>query len=403
MSEFAPLRIALLAPFPIRMYYGDRLAFRTKQSSEHPASWVVNLVCALSEKPDVELHLVTLGSHLVKDYRFRKASVHYHFLKGGRYSLKLLTLYQLDRQLLAQELGRIDPDVVEAFGTENAYAYTGVTSGYPCVTYMQGIVSELIKQVDTVFSLRWVDFFITQFFERYTVKQGKHFIAENAFSQTFVRRLNSKASIYVIPNLINPLFFQVERDWTSTHLEILFVGSVSESKGALDLIEAFHHVCQILPQCHLRMIGPVNASNKLILEDYIARFGLVDSVTLAGLQNQHFIAEAMQRATVLVHPSWMDASPNSVMEAMVAGMPVVASRVGGIPDIIQDRETGLLVEPRNPAMLAEEVLFLLQNQKERNRLGKNARYVMRGRLDPARIVDELVSVYRRVASEQGRM
>ena len=78
-------------------------------------------------------------------------------------------------------------------------------------------------------------------------------------------------------------------------------------------------------------------------------------------------------SAVLIHPSHIDNSPNSVAEAMASGLPVIASNVGGIPSMIENGVTGLLVEPRNHRQLAEAVISLLHNEAERKRLASGQR------------------------------
>lgn len=390
------LRVAILAPYPLRMKYGDRLKFRTPESLEHPTSWVVNLLrLATDAYPEIDFHLVSFSSHLAHDVHLEDNGVHYHFLRGVPFRLQALTAYQVDRLILTRMLKHIAPDVVEAFGTEGPYAYSAVTTPYPCVVYMQGIVTEILKQMpEGLFTrFQWINLYITRYIERWTIRHGKTFIAENEFTAKFVRLLNPNARIYNIPNLINPLFFNIIRNPTEEQQDILFIGAINERKGALDLLSAFFIVQQRFPQCKLILIGPISDDMKNKIEVLAVEYGLIDSIQLCGQQTPEFIAKAMSRAAMLVHPSWMDSSPNSVLEAMAAGLPVIANRVGGIPFIIQDGETGLLCEPRRIDLLSSKIIELLQSDQIRLELGGKAKKWMKHNLNPFRIVSEYIKIY----------
>lgn len=116
-----------------------------------------------------------------------------------------------------------------------------------------------------------------------------------------------------------------------------------------------------------------------------------EDVTLAG-----YVPDAVPRlrnAQVFVIPSvWQDALPLSVMEPMAIGKPVVATRVGGIPEMVVDGTTGLLVEPGDPEELARAIRHLLCNPAVARRFGKAARERVASKFSPERELDELVEV-----------
>jgi glycosyltransferase involved in cell wall biosynthesis len=86
---------------------------------------------------------------------------------------------------------------------------------------------------------------------------------------------------------------------------------------------------------------------------------------------------------------------------MVSGMPVIATNVGGIPSMVTDGETGLLVPPRNSQALAEKIVWLLTHPEERRRLGENARRVARDRHAPEKVATETLKAYREILNSSG--
>jgi glycosyltransferase involved in cell wall biosynthesis len=376
------------------MYHRDRLPFQRRQSLEHPSTPLVNLARHIATEPGIDLHLLSLHPHLAADCHFSENGCNYHLLRGGRFSLQLLTQYRLDRRKLVAELIRLRPDVVQAFGTEGPYGYAAVTSPFPNVVYLQGIVSELVRQARQAYNLDWVRLFMSQFVERYVVRRGKYFIAESRFSADFVRSQNPSASILMFPNLIRTEFFGVERSVIGLETDITFVGRVTESKGIFDLVEAFSELHGDFPDIRLKLIGPTDdEAERLRIERKLQQLNIGQFVLLAGMQSSEYIVRELESALMMVYPTHLDTSPNSVFEAMVAGVPVIATRVGGIPDMIEHNATGVLVAPRDPTALAQAMRFLLQNPDERRRLGDNARRVIRDRLDPGKTLQSLTDYY----------
>lgn len=392
------MRVAVVAPFPIRKFYAERCPF-LKQGAEHPASWIVNLTWALAEQSDIELHLLTVKSHLAQTCCFVDRGVTFHVLHGTRNTLQPLTLYELDRRTLVKELRRIQPDVIESFGTEGPFSYAGVTSGFPCVIKMQGIISRIFRERRRSFvDLTWWRYFITQYIERRTIRRATDFIADNSYIASAVLDMNPNGRIHLIPNLIAPEFFAIEQDWSMRRFNLIYVGALKREKGVFDLLEAFRRAHVVFPSARLKLIGSSSSEVKNEILSYVAEADLTGAVQLMGSKRHGEIIEELKQAACLVHASWADSSPNTVYEAMIAGVPVIAANVGGLPHMIVENETGLLVEPKSPELLADKITYLLQSPHEQMRLGGNAQSMMRQRFDKHHVLSDILQVYRSLAS-----
>jgi teichuronic acid biosynthesis glycosyltransferase TuaC len=128
---------------------------------------------------------------------------------------------------------------------------------------------------------------------------------------------------------------------------ILYVGNLKASKGVLDLGAAFEAIAKRDPTLHLAIVGDGDA--RLELERIAARSP--GRITLAGARPLAEVPRWMAACDVLTLPSWAEGTPNVVLEALASGRRVVASSVGGIPDLVTAATLGVLVPPRAPEAL----------------------------------------------------
>lgn len=160
---------------------------------------------------------------------------------------------------------------------------------------------------------------------------------------------------------------------------ILFAGRLIREKGVYELAEAFADIAGRYPDLDLILAG--EETEKDGLELMLQQQGLRERVTFTGIITHAEIARYMAAADLLVLPTWAEGLPNVVMEAMAAGLPVVATNVGGIPEILIDGVTGLAVPPRQPARLAEAMLRLLTDRPLRELCRSNGRTLMLKQFD----------------------
>lgn len=138
-------------------------------------------------------------------------------------------------------------------------------------------------------------------------------------------------------------------------------------------------------------------------EQWIAKNGLSDRVRILGNLPQHEVARLMGETDIFVLPSiiatdgQMDGIPVSLMEAMAAGKPVVASALSGIPELVRHEVSGLLVDSAYPQRIASAVRRLIENPSLRERLGSAAKAVVRERFDVAQTSQSLVRLFDRIA------
>jgi glycosyltransferase involved in cell wall biosynthesis len=177
---------------------------------------------------------------------------------------------------------------------------------------------------------------------------------------------------------------------------VLIVGRLSKEKDHITLVRALSQLrSQIDP--HLLIVG--EGQNRCSIEQEIARLGLAGHVMLTGHQPS---AEPYYRiADLAVLSSLSEGSPNALLEAMAAGVPAVATAVGGIPEIVQDGESALLVQPSDlEGMSAAMVRLLIDEPGLALELAERSRTLVRERHTPEGRVRRLIGIYRSVAGSR---
>lgn len=160
-------------------------------------------------------------------------------------------------------------------------------------------------------------------------------------------------------------------------LRVLCTGTLHEVKGQQYLVEACRLLWERGIQVECRFIG--GGPDRPMLEELIARSGLENAVFLLGNRTRLEVAAALAETDVVVAPSVPTADgrregiPVALMEAMACGVPVVASDISGIPELVEHEQTGLLTEPRNPEALAAALARLSGTSTLRAQLGMAGR------------------------------
>lgn len=177
---------------------------------------------------------------------------------------------------------------------------------------------------------------------------------------------------------------------------VLFVGRITEAKGVYDLLKAWAQIVAICRNAELRVLGPDQTNGRFVRE--IRSCGYGSSISVMAPVPLSDVAKHMRQAQVFCLPSHGEGTPNSVMEALACGLPVVATNVGGIPDIVIHNQTGLLVNKGDVQGLAEAIISLLMKPVECDRLSQTAQLYANKHFDGERSADSLVRLYRELCA-----
>jgi glycosyltransferase involved in cell wall biosynthesis len=170
------------------------------------------------------------------------------------------------------------------------------------------------------------------------------------------------------------------------------IGRLNPEKGHALLVEAAGIVLQEMPSVSFSIIG--DGSQRGSLERLIASKGLVEQVQLPG--STHDVARVLSGFDVFVLPSHWEGLPISLLEAMASGLPIVATRVGGIPEVVGSSECAILVPPNDPNELASAILRLLRDPQRGLPLSKAAFERVSSEFGIQRMIERTEAVYRKV-------
>jgi glycosyltransferase involved in cell wall biosynthesis len=194
-------------------------------------------------------------------------------------------------------------------------------------------------------------------------------VANSAAAAERLRREFVPASkIQIIANGVDSDAFAPSRSARPLR-RIVMVANLREEKGHDTLIDAAPRIRAAHPDATILLVG--DGPLRETLRRRVAALGLDRAVEFAGERQD--VAALLSSSDVFVLPSRSEASPNGVLEAMASGLPIVASRVGGIPELVDSGIDGVLVEPNDPAALADAVIDLMDRPEWARVLGRAAR------------------------------
>ncbi|MCC6019040.1 MAG: glycosyltransferase [Candidatus Verstraetearchaeota archaeon] len=165
----------------------------------------------------------------------------------------------------------------------------------------------------------------------------------------------SKKLLYA--HLFIPSIFTLTNPFNKRDIDLAFMGVLSKEKGIIEFLKS----CNILKNKNvaIRVVIWGDGVLKDQVEQYINKNNLSAIVQLKNFVDSHEVPKMLNKIKLLVIPSYSEGLPNMLLEAMACGTPVLATPVGGIPDVVKEGETGFLLKSNNPEHIAERVIELL--------------------------------------------
>lgn len=208
-----------------------------------------------------------------------------------------------------------------------------------------------------------------------------------------------KKKILHLNNFTFIVDFNIEKEVKEKYF--MYLGRLSEEKGIKTLIDASIGLFQDkgngaggFYDYKLKIIGGGPIMDKMMY--YVRSLGVEKNIEFMGHRSHENAMEVLKGSKFLVIPSeWYENFPYSVLEAFTLGRPVIASRIGGIPELVKNWETGLLFEPGNSELLALKMKFLLGHPEKAEAIGRNAFEFMSGEINSENHYLKLMGIYKR--------
>lgn len=223
--------------------------------------------------------------------------------------------------------------------------------------------------------------FIKAYFFRYIIKSADFIVPISEHLKNIAIKTGAdKNKIKIIPNGVDMVNFTREfsygelselRDRLGIRPDekvIITASRLTQKNGVDSLIKAVSMLGQFNPQTRHRLIVAGEGKDRKKLMMLVTNLGLSDQVIFVGSISQNLLPKYLSIADVFVRPSRSEGLGSAFLEAMAAGLPVIGTRVGGIPDFLKDGETGIFCKVDDPKSVAEKINLLIQDTKLHNHI-----------------------------------
>lgn len=376
-------KVALLCIFPLHFLKKFGSSFWPEG---HYATWLPQLAEAWLGQEEVEIHWLT-GSELVaKSESHQELNQTFHVYPIPRKN-RASSLYRPDRSAIHKILRRIKPDLVHAWGTEDACGFAGVMSGFPCLLSMQGIHTHLIRH-----GLHHPRVYFQALLEAYCLARAGWVTVESEWGKQKIQAFRRGKPVEIVEYGVHPRFFEATWSPTSQPPTFVFVGTVCPQKGIEDCLAAFRD--PRLAQVRLEVVGSGHPR-------YLASLKRESppNVRWLGRQPPEKVVSTLEKSSALILPTRADTSPNVVKEARVVGLPVITSPQGGQTSYIRDGEDGFLVPCRAIAQLTSAIAQLSENPRMVFSMGEAGKRRYREQLRAETTAKAFLKVYRKIFSD----
>lgn len=328
---------------------------------------IQNILKELSKIEELEIHLITLSKTIDKTTTRIENGITYHILKSPQLP-RTITAITMDHRALIKKVHEIKPDLIHAqiLGAPYGLAAMKLYRKYPTVLTVHTLVDmDAMHQSGTV--KERIHDGIWRKLERKEIKRIPNFIAVSKSIEEELKKRGAR-NVHVIPNGISENWFNVQNNEIDGR--ILFVGRIMPIKGLETLIQAIKTVKMKHSKAHLHIVGAIqDREYKHKLDSLIGELGLEDSVIFLGPRSGADLEKEYSECAVFVLPSKNESFGIVLLEAMATGKSIVASNVGGIPEILENGKEGVLVKSGDTEELAKKIQILLSENEIRKKMG----------------------------------
>jgi glycosyltransferase involved in cell wall biosynthesis len=352
----------------------------------------VTLAHALAAIPDLHLEIIVPGASSNGERHATFGDVTVHYLPRGSVPGAALRYVWTSPREIARKLAAIEHDLVHVQNWANFLP----RSRKPAVLTIHGILERDILYRGR---LRWLRSQVMKGVEMRARERAAHVIVVSPYVREALEG-HLRGRTWEIDNPVAERFFTVDRRPVAGR--VLFAGRLTALKNVTGLIEGFALLARNDARAELRVAGGDDGSG--YAEEcarLAAKLGVGERVAFLNHTRSETLAEELSRASCLALCSFQENAPLVIAEAMAAGVPVVASRVGGIPSMVEEGRTGCLIDPQEPEQIADALAGVMEPGAG-GRMSSTARQTALERFRPSVVAAKTVAVYREILGRANR-
>ena len=392
-------------------------------------SWISALLKKMTRDPKINLGICFFYDG--KDYKTASINGIPYFGMPLKERHTLSRIYDRHRGILTDDsdkfiqrvLDEFSPDIIQVFGTEMGYGQIlekrskkvlfhlqGLTEPYAEVyfpprigrwnTFIREPLPSIIRGLTFVHQHSWLKFRGKR--ELRLIRNWNYFTGRTDWDKNYTRLLNPEAKYFHCEEMLRTTFYSCRWESPAVAAKDKLIISSTINPNMYKGLDLIYRVIPLLDKIDFewRIYG-IEEQNSLnrIIKKVLGIREEKKKLHFMGKTSETELAKALTESHLFIHPSYIDNSPNSVCEAMLLGMPVLSSSVGGVSSLITHKTTGYLFNPYDRYDLAGWITHILQHYDDAVACGSEARRIALKRHDPESIHENLKRIYLEIISD----
>mgnify|MGYP003289701781 CR=1 FL=1 len=391
--------------------------------------WLIAMSDFLSARNDIELHIAFYWHENIQSFEYR--GIHYHPIHrkgiGNRFERVIHRFKNLYSNSIEKEeiikcnnvIYNVKPDIVHIHGTEENFGLVCQTSNCPHVISIQGLLSsikyklfsgyskeDLKKYEPLIYKLLACGVNSTEKFfcsgaqrEQKILRTCNNIIGRTKWDYDCTLALNPKRKYYHCDELIRDEFYM--HQWIPRNCAGRIHIATTISSGIYKGFETIFRTAQLLKDAYIDfewyIIGVSPSDSIIKITEKLLKTSHTDiNVILCGRKDADEIIDILKDTDIYIQASHIENSPNNVCEAMLLGMPIIATMAGGTSSLITDKTEGYLIQDGDPYSMTGAILHCIENYEEAVAYGVNARQTAIKRHDINNNVLNIINIYNEI-------
>lgn len=395
--------------------------YSTKQSTSHNGGgWIASLEKIIKTHNEIELGIAF--EFTSSTFKETIDGVTYYPINTNSIANKIKQKFSIAHEeyfLLPKCLEIIEdfkPNIIQCFGSEWSFGLIAKQITIPVVVHMQGSMPSYFNALYPPRYNKWTAIafdlahgrlkrLARDIFEEHKAKQrtnrefrvfkaNKYFLGRTDWDKNIVELLSPGSKYYTCNEALRDSFYYSTEQWKPQRrdrITLCTTGNGSLWKGLDIILKTASILTNRGIDFQWKIIGSIDNVQYI---EWMENLSFKESnVILTGVLSESELKHELLNTDIYIHPAYIDNSPNALCEAMILGLPCISSFVGGIPSIIENNVSGLLVPVNEPYVLANEIIKLASDTERQTRYSEAAAQQARKRHSTKNILAELIEAY----------